>query len=540
LNAAVWNAGRAWQDEIIYFLLVDRFHDGKNRSPGVYQPIPSAQEHVYEEILSQRQGGTFAGIRQHLAYIRNLGCTTIWLSPVFENYPESYHGYAIRNFLKPDPAFGTLDELKELVQEAHRMDMRIVLDIVINHTANTWTYQQKEPFYKGTPYAFGNWRDEQYPLPAELRNPDYYKKAGAIRHWDSYPETQEGDIFELKKLTTDLSPIGREVLEAMIQIYSYWIRELDIDGFRLDTVKHLAPASVAYFCEHIRQYARYLGKTSFRIFGEAVGGDELIGRYLKPARVDHRWLPGLDAALDFPLHFILEEIVQTKRPASELYKLVAQKEKMLLRTNRSWSDWFVFADNHDQIGQQFKARIGAQASEQEVLALVGLLYFLYGVPCLYYGTEQKMGGSGFHDRWLREPMFDQDGHTAFHNSESFLYKEIAKLAALRQQLSLYREARPETDDWIAINNGDFVPCTEVAEIIYWAKGVYAARLIVLYNPSKHQARSVCVKLSEKTLYNQANFEYVYGAEGEVRGEKNGEDIYLQIELNPLQFVILQK
>jgi glycosidase len=524
---------RSWKEELIYFLMVDRFHDGEEREVNFYQSNKTEQS-----FLLKRFGGTFRGIQAQLSYIKNLGCTTIWLSPVFQNYEKSYHGYAITNFLATDPLLGSIEELKELVKATHQKGIRVVLDIVINHTADTWDYKEENPYYTGAAYSFGAWKDADYPLPQELRNTNLYKKAGYIRNWDTYPETQEGDIFELKKLILDESPVGQEVVNMFIKIYSYWIKETGIDGFRLDTVKHLQPSAVAGFCKGIKEYANYLGKDSFIIFGETVGDDALAGKYLKSVKTAQGFKKGLDAVLDFPLHFILEEVVKGKRPVKELYKVYRDKQKMLAKLNKSWSDLIVFADNHDQIGQEHKARLGYDADEKEVLAIIGFLYFLYGIPCLYYGTEQFFQGNGTHDCWLREPMFDKNENKCFQNEESFLYHEIVALADLRKKTAIFMEAEIEID-YIAVNEGDFRSAEYTDEVIYWSKRVFEDKLIMLYNPLKTDIRSICVKLSQNNHRIKSKLEYVYGGIGTVMVEEKGGFGYMKIDLNPQQFVILK-
>jgi glycosidase len=526
---------RSWENEIIYFLIVDRFHDGENHEVEFYS---NRQENESSSSLMKRCGGTFRGIRSQLEYIKNLGCTCIWLSPVFENFENSYHGYAISNFLTTDPKLGTIEEFKLLVKEAHLLDIRIVLDIVINHTADTWNYKEGNPFYTGSVYEFGDWKNRDYPVPTELRNPSYYKRSGAIRHWDSYPETQEGDIFELKKLLIEESPNGKEVMDLLISIYCYWIKETEVDGFRLDTVKHMKTSSVAIFCSAIRDYAKYLGKNSFMIFGEVVGGDALIAKYLKTANTSEGYKKGLDAVLDFPLHFILEDVIKGKRSVRDLYLNYRSKEKMLAKQNKQWKDLVVFADNHDQIGQEHKSRLAHESDEMEVLAIIGFLYFMYGIPCLYYGTEQLFKGNGQHDSFLREVMFDKSRNKCFQNKETFLYKEISRLAALKKSLSLFNGARLEIDQ-LSVNEGMFISSEYCNEVIYWSKRIFEDKLILLYNPQKTEKASICAKLSTNSLRIKNKFEYVYGGLGEVIVEEKNNCGYINIDLNPQQFVILK-
>src|SRR6266704_7052967 len=138
-----FEAFREWREEFIYFLLVDRFHDGDNRAP-VRQAARAPGIATPDDFY----GGKIKGITRNLDYIAGLGCTAIWLSPVFENNAGAYHGYNINNYLNVDPRFGTDQDLIDLVNAAHGYrrngiphPLRIILDVVINHSGNNWTYQ---------------------------------------------------------------------------------------------------------------------------------------------------------------------------------------------------------------------------------------------------------------------------------------------------------------------------------------------------------------------------------------------------------------
>src|SRR5437764_6594301 len=131
-----FQAFREWREEFIYFLMVDRFHDGQNRSPtkkAARTPGVATPDDFY--------GGKINGITRNLDYIAGLGCTAIWLSPPFVT--NRYYGYDVRNYLDLDPRFGTTDDLVELVEQAHARTppVRIILDVVINHCGDTWGYK---------------------------------------------------------------------------------------------------------------------------------------------------------------------------------------------------------------------------------------------------------------------------------------------------------------------------------------------------------------------------------------------------------------
>ncbi len=162
---AYWNCHREWREEFIYFLLVDRFHDGRERRPEGRSE--RARANGTPEQLRRFCGGTLKGITRHLDYIQDLGCTALWLSPIFENdgAPDqgagSYHGYAIRNYLEVDPRFGTKADLVELVEAAHRRDMRVFLDAVANHCGDVWYYPGDVPYFYSDDhrqFEIGGWR----------------------------------------------------------------------------------------------------------------------------------------------------------------------------------------------------------------------------------------------------------------------------------------------------------------------------------------------------------------------------------------------
>jgi glycosidase len=186
-----FNTTREWREEFIYFLMVDRFNDG--------QPRPSVQQQgrcVGIPTPNTFYGGTIKGITQNLDYIAGLGCTAIWISPVFENNADAYHGYNISNYLSIDPHFGTKQDLVDLVTAAHAYQrngqswpIRVILDVVTNHSGDNWAYQGGYPYYywNDQQFPFGFWRRTDRPIPTQLRDQDWYHRRGDIRNYDTYP-----------------------------------------------------------------------------------------------------------------------------------------------------------------------------------------------------------------------------------------------------------------------------------------------------------------------------------------------------------------
>nr|WP_321497893.1 alpha-amylase family glycosyl hydrolase [uncultured Methanolobus sp.] len=481
-----------WRDVFIYFLLVDRFDNNSNKSKPY---VPSAK--IQEQDISEGkkfQGGNIKGITRRLDYIKGLGASAIWLSPVFRNRQdsdESYHGYGIQDFLKVDERFGTLEDLQELVKEAHSRDMYVILDIIINHTGDNWAYPDDYPYYYWKdapgPFDFGNWRafsessepsavmnENDAVWPQELQNPDCYKRRGQITDWNDAEQAVNGDFFTLKELDVRRP----DVLDTLIKAYKYWIKTADIDGFRMDTVKHLESSSTAIFCNAIREYAKSIGKHNFFIFGEIVGDDTTIQKYIgRNSRIPgtNERFPSLDAALDFPLYFVLEEVIKGFSDPSVLrYRYDAFRN--LYTDHGEAGRYFVtFVDNHDQMIRPYRRFMhGNNIWQQAVLAIVYLLTS-QGIPCIYYGTEQGFDGGGEDDVCIRECMFGGNwgafktkGYHFFDDANP-IYSCISKVAKVRMEEPALRYGRQyfrQTSSGAATDNSFSYPTTGNCTLAY--------------------------------------------------------------------------
>jgi len=551
-----WSDDREWREEFIYFLMVDRFHDDAVRRPA--GGPERGRGDGTPELLRRFCGGTLRGIIRHLDYIRNLGCTALWLSPIFENddAPDrdsgSYHGYAIRDYLAVDPRFGTKGDLVELVEEAHRRQMRVFLDAVANHCGDVWYYPGDRPYYysdDNRQHDIGGWRHPDYPVPVELRNPAYFHRRGQIRpwSWDALPETQWGDFFALKGFNNDDDPAGLELQDIIIRAHCYWMREADIDGFRMDAVKHMGETAIARFCQALREYAYQLGKRQFFLFGELVGGDEAINRYTgpnTPGRVGSKTIYyGLTSVLDFPLYMILPDVIKGRgTPLALVDRYEALRERAL---NRGELGRYLvtFVDNHDQIGQQFKRRFAAGADDRQVVAAVGYLICALGTPCLYYGTEQGLAGEGPSDEYIRQPMFSLEDPGRNHlNPDCRIYRDIAAIARLSRAHPTLRFGRMYFRE-ISGNGRDFglpqgQPCT-----LAFARLLAGDEILVAYNTSTSERRSDFVIVDGGLRRPGDRLRFLYGGEGDVvvRRHPNPGDgaLCVQLDLGPMQFVILR-
>ena len=469
---AVFPSPADWRDTFIYFLLVDRFDDNRRAQRAFDDSSPRGRDPGQGKVF---QGGNLKGIQRRLNYIKGLGANAIWLSPVLKNRQESadsYHGYGIQNFLDIDPRFGTVADLRNLVRDAHARGMYVIMDIILNHTGDNWGYPGDLPYYYYNqapgPFDFGFWRRNNAAAelagndavwPVELQRPECYKRRGQIRNWSESQEAIDGDFLSLKELDIRRA----DVLDSLIKIYKHWIAVADLDGFRIDTVKHMESSATAIFCNAIREYCRRIGKNNFFIFGEIVAGDETLQHYLgRNSRVEgtNERFPSLDAALDFPLYFILEETIKGMIAPTELRQRYERFKTEYADHGEAGQHFVGFVDNHDQMSRPYRRFMhGNPFAEQTALA-IGYLLTSPGVPCIYYGTEQGFDGGGDNDSYVRECMFggmwgafDSVG-AHFFNSSHPIYKNIARISAIRQREPALRYGRQYFRE-ISSNGVDF-------------------------------------------------------------------------------------
>ncbi|MGF1515454.1 MAG: alpha-amylase family glycosyl hydrolase [Elainellaceae cyanobacterium] len=436
-----------WRDQVLYFLLPDRFSDGKEGDRPLYDPSRAQKAkdlQAWAAAGKQFQGGTLNGIRSKLDYLQGLGVTTLWIGPIWRQRSDSetYHGYGIQNFLDVDPRFGTRQDLRDLVDAAHDRGMYVLLDIIYNHSGNNFFYDQNgapveaEPYRPWPPYPVHGWRSKDgssislsEPLediddgvwPQEFQNLDYYTCAGKIVNWDvaswedfMHPDVEfrRGDFFELK----DINLTREETLCALIEVYQYWIALSDCDGFRIDTVKHLPWEASRDFCGGVSEFAESIGKENFLLLGEVTGGAQIARNYIE---IFGR---NIDAVLDIGEPTLrLADFIKGQIPAREFFQQFGGHDE--LGNHRQLGRYHVsILDDHDMVGRPQKYRFAANnpidTLDQQIAHAVGVMLTTLGIPCIYYGTEQGFDGaeaSGaaaaaeddhyYEDRYVRESMF---------------------------------------------------------------------------------------------------------------------------------------
>ncbi|MCF8383374.1 MAG: alpha-amylase [Chlorobium sp.] len=512
-----YSSPAAWEDEVLYFLFLDRFSDGREfggfsdntgnpvTGPEADRNTPlfcqgsdagSADRQTWFEAGRNWCGGTISGMKEKLGYLKRLGISAVWISPVFRQVTGSsdYHGYGIQNFLDVDPHFGTREELKDFVRTAHALGIRVILDIIINHAGDVFAYEGDRQYtyqdgrqwpvhgYRsrsGDPgsLSFGVAEDGDFSgavWPVELQHESAWSRHGQIRNWDGFPEFLDGDFCTLKDVNLgeglkdpsvawDLQRRIREfrasqALKDLSLVYQFWIAYADIDGYRLDTVKHMEPGAVRYFATAVHEFAASIGKENFYIIGEITGGRSHATAILDTT--------GLDAALginDMPdkLEFMVKGWRSPGNPDTEEQEGYFDLFRNSLLDNKSSRQWFgshvvTMFDDHDQVGVKHKFRFAGDSVQSELLlpAALGLNLASAGIPCIYYGTEQAFNGAdhrngddSYSDVFLRECMFGgrfgsrQSTHRHFFNEEHPVYRFISEVTALRRQRIELRRGR---------------------------------------------------------------------------------------------------
>ena len=434
-----------WRDEVLYFLLPDRFSDGAEAgrppldraNPAAARPaLPGGEpwrwDRWAESGADHWQGGTLAGVRSKLGYLADLGITALWLGPILRQrgHLDTYHGYGVQDFLDVDPRLGDRRALVELIADAHQRRLRVILDVIFNHSGSNWLYAPESPGGAFTPHytigrhAFGAWRDldgaavpavqgrDDGVWPRELQDAERYTRAGrgnlgAGGLDDPGGEHKRCDFEDLRDFRLD----ARGVLADLARCYKYWIALTDCDGFRIDTLKHVTPEEARNFCGAVKEYAATLGKADFFLVGEVAGGDFNQNRYLDVLGRN------LNAALDIgELRLALRQVARGLASAPAFFDGFDPGHATMGSHRNLGLRHVSVLDDHDHVFGE-KIRFSSEASsDHQVMAGVALQLFTLGIPCLYYGTEQALGGPeaperhwlpGWKssDRYLREAMF---------------------------------------------------------------------------------------------------------------------------------------
>lgn len=552
-----------WEDQVLYFLLVDRFsnhsetdyrdNDGSVVTSGAtarFLPGDAgnavrneAEAAMWREAGGAWVGGTLRGIRSKLGYLRRLGVTALWISPVFKQarFQDSYHGYAIQNFLELDPHYGAREDLRDLVAAAHEQGIYVVLDIILNHAGDVFRYAPDryltddgrgseflDPRWDGRPYEVRGFHDEAgeptlpfgaidlsaHPTawpdgalwPAELQSPETFTQKGRISNWDHDPEFLEGDFFGLKDLHHGRGPLDdyrpSAALRALCDVYKYWIAYADLDGYRIDTVKHMDKGATRYFASVIHEFTQAIGKENFYLIGEITGGRQRAFETLE--------LTGLSAALGIDdVQEKLESLVKGVRNPQEYFSLFRNSELVQKDSHVWFRDKVVtMFDDHDQVRKgDHKARFCAgDNGPRVILNALALNATSMGIPCIYYGSEQAFDGAGGSDRYIREAMFggafgpfrSRDRHC--FREDFWVYEELAKILTIRRERLPLRRGR----QFLRKISGDGVHFGlpemiggRIRSVVPWSRIFNEREILMAINTDPDQPRTAWVAIDNE-------------------------------------------
>ncbi len=357
--------------DVIYLITPDRFANGNPDNDNVEgMGDPANRQDPFG-----RHGGDLAGIRQHLDYIKGMGFTAIWICPVLENsMPEqSYHGYAITDFYKVDPRFGSNGEYRQLVREAGARGIKVIMDQVVNHC--------------GT----GHWFIRDLPsqdwinFPDEIRISNHRRTTNQDLHASERDRRLMSDGWFVTAMP-DLNQRNALLADYLVQNSIWWVEYAGLSGIRMDTWPYPDKAFMAdWSCAIMEEYP------GFNMVGEEWSGEPAIVSYWQRGKHNadgySTCLPGL---IDFPLQFALKAALN--HPEDHGKGWIEFYEKLALDFLYPDPDNLVtLLDNHDM------DRFFTQVDEDPARFRLGLalLLTMRGIPQVYYGTEVLMSNTGY-------------------------------------------------------------------------------------------------------------------------------------------------
>ena len=401
----------SFANDSIYFVMFDRYKNGdtNNDTGGLvgganqtgYLPTDWAYSHGGDlKGLAdgcENNDGSGDGIPR----IKRMGFTAVWISPPFvqnfvQNGSSAYHGYFVTDFTKIDPHWGTNADFKAVSDCAHKLGMKVILDIVVNHTGDIIQYVSPKK-YDGTANQSAYIPSDMLTAraPAFLNDINNYHNMGPILNWSNKGEYQNGDFGGLDDVKTE----NQAVVDGFADVYSMWVNDYGVDGFRIDTAKHVDDQ---FFT---RWWAQMVEKTQATMtarnqklfaFGEYYDGSiSTLSGYI------HK--QGLPSVLDFA--FQPAAIGYAKGGEAAGLANVFKQDNMYTTKTKSAYDLISFLGNHDMGRAGYMLNGGLSKTEVRKAALLAhdVMFLTRGIPSIFYGDELGLIGGG--DKAARQDMF---------------------------------------------------------------------------------------------------------------------------------------
>lgn len=414
-------------DDVIYLIMPDRFADGdqSNNDPPQSRGLYDRRRRRYYH------GGDFRGITERLPYLRDLGITAIWLNPWYDNvnrlnereqYEEGpitdYHGYGATDFYGVEEHFGTLAELRRLVDEAHRLGLKVIQDQVANHSGPYHPWVEDYP----TPTWYNGTRERHLVNPFQpwtLQDPN-------AANYEARRSTLEGWFVDI---LPDLNQSDEEAARYIIQNTLWWIGATGIDGIRQDTLPYVPR-------EFWRDWMRAIKREypNFRVVGELYDGDPALVAFFQGGATRFDGVDsGVDSLFDFPLFYPIRRAFAEGRSIREIPQMLARDH---LYPNPN--SLVTFIGNHDML--RFMNEPNANTTGLRLAQT--FILTTRGTPQLYYGDEIAIQGGGDPDNRRDFPGgFPNDARNAF-TERGRTYDEQVVFENLRRVLGLRRELEP--------------------------------------------------------------------------------------------------
>lgn len=394
-------------EDVLYLIMPDRFANG---NPGNDIVEGMLEKKIDRNDPFARHGGDLAGIANHLDYIADLGVTAIWLNPTQENdMPDgSYHGYAITDYYQIDRRFGTNEEFKTLVDQAHSKGLKGVMDMIFNHCGSENYLFRDKP------------SKEWFNFHSEYVQTSFKTASVMDVHASQYEKKIATDGW-FTQVMPDLNQRNRHVARYLIQSSIWWIEYAGINGIRQDTHPYADYDFMSQWCKEVLEEYPY-----FNIVGETwLNTNVLVSYWQKDSKLAAPKNSNLPTVMDFPLQGLMNQAFdeETTEWAGGLYKLYDYQTQDLVYANPM--NLLTFLDNHDT------SRFATTDEKAENLTrykqAITFLLTTRGIPQIYYGTEILMtGDKGKGDGDLRKDFpggwqddttenFTANGRTAMQN-----------------------------------------------------------------------------------------------------------------------------
>lgn len=365
--------------------------------------------------------GDFNGVTEKLDYLKELGIGGIWLMPIMNS--PSYHKYDVVDYKSVHPDYGTVEDFKHLVEEAHKRDIQIIIDLILNHTGSDHPWFQEAIKGKDNPYRdYYVWAKKD-SIRDQIAKKTISFDSDNITQWhavngDTLAEHYYGFFYGGMP---DLNFDNEKVRAEFIDIGRFWLNDMDVDGFRLDAAKHIFPTDRAEdnhaFWVWFRSEMERIDPNVYFV-GEVWSSAEEVAPYLK----------GLPALFNFDMGYAITSVVNAAQDTIGLIEKYAEITNFYQQTTRDYID-AVFLKNHDQ--NRILTELGNDPSKGKLAA--NILMTLPGTPYVYYGEEIGMLGAK-PDEYIREPFLWGSGDPMQTSWEQPRYSTTSAVKPLSEQL----------------------------------------------------------------------------------------------------------